>query len=82
MPWGRKTLVTAVASGLVGVASDDVRLAQDVGEEAMGAQVDVAPVDARPYAGAEGLLHAVHAIDQGREVAVAMGDSVRVMSLA
>src|SRR6185312_10291873 len=59
--------------GLISAACDDVGFAQDTGDQAVGFQVDIAPVHARPDAGAESLLHAVHLSDQGGEVRVTMG---------
>ena len=81
MPWGKNTLVVAVAtaSSAEHVMMSDSR--STLGEKAVGLQVDFAPIDARFDGGAEGLLHPVHPADQGGEIGVAMG-WVRVMSQA
>jgi hypothetical protein len=68
MPWGRKTLVTSRSSAS-SAAQDQVRLAQQPGQ-AVGQQVNVAPVHPGAHPRAQRLLHAVQARDQGGEVGV------------
>jgi hypothetical protein len=56
--------------GFVGVALDDVGVVQQLGNEPVRGQMDVAPIHSRMHARAERLLHVVHARDQRGEVAV------------
>ena len=72
-PVGQEDAGDAGGHCFLAVAGGEVGLAQEVAEEAVGLQVDVAPVDPGLDARAEGLLHPVHAADQGGEVGVAMG---------
>ena len=59
--------------GFFAIAGGQIGLAQEAAEEAVSLRLDVAPVDPGLDARAQGLLHSIHAADQGGEVRVALG---------